>query len=118
MKHVLASAVSIGGLLGLLGCAPATGPAAVKSKIVEKLEKAGAGDVSAVSKESLRAWLVKNDQLAHEVDEMCKPIRETAEAAWGDTVEGRVCTVAHEIAMVRAPSDVKSDGRTFRAVPK
>lgn len=113
MKPNPASILCLVAFLMMAACAP-TGPIAPPSQIVEKVEKAGAGDLSTVSRESLRSWLAKHDQVAREVDEMCKPIRENAAASWGDTIEGRVCAAAREVAFFRS-APVKGDGRKFRA---
>jgi hypothetical protein len=80
------------------------------SAIVERVQEAGAGDVAAASPFSLDDWMRKHREIAFEVEKMCVPVRETADAQWGDTPEGRVCVAAHNAAMstYRSPRDGKA----------
>jgi hypothetical protein len=87
------------------------------SAIVEKLEKAGAGNLSTATTGSIQQWLGQRRSLADEVDAMCKPIRATAEARWADSTEGRICTAAQNLAFFRYKRR-EGDGETFRAGSK
>jgi len=80
--------------------------------IVEKAEQAGSGNLAAVSKDGMREWLGKHTDVAYQVDEMCKPVRQKATAQWADSTEGRLCTAARELAFWRS-GPVTSDGKTF-----
>ena len=80
------------------------------SDIVERVQQAGAGDVAAASALSLDDWMRKHRDLAVEVEKMCVPAREKADAQWGDTTEGKVCVAARNVAMstYRSPRDGKA----------
>lgn len=84
-----------------------------RSLIVEKAEKAGAGDLSTSSSQAMQQWLGKHREVAIEVENMCKPVRPGATAQWSDTTEGRLCAAAHELAFFRS-APAKGDGRVFR----
>ena len=84
-----------------------------RSAIVDKVEQAGAGSLSATPTDSIQQWLVKHRDLSHEVDEMCKGVRLKATAQWPDTTEGRVCAAARNIEVMRAVP-AQGDGRTFQ----
>jgi hypothetical protein len=84
-----------------------------RSPIVQKVEQAGSGDLSTVSTQGMQQWLGKHRDLATQVDEMCKPVREKAVAAWAGTTEGRLCTAARQLAFYRW-SPAQSDGRKFK----
>ena len=80
-------------LVGLLvGCRKKEPPSA----IVQKLEAAGAGDLSAASVNSIQQWLQQHEELALQVKKDCDQVRKSgsAPANWDDTTEGRVCTAA------------------------
>lgn len=80
-----------------------------RSAIVQKVQQAGAGDVAAASEFSLEDWMRRHTDVAVEVDKMCVPARQTADAKWGDSSEGRVCVAARNAAMgtYRSPRDGK-----------
>jgi len=84
-----------------------------RSAIVDRVEKAGSGSLSATPIDSIQQWLVKNRDLTHEVDEMCKGARLKATAQWAETTEGRVCTASRNIEIMRAVP-ARGDGRTFQ----
>src|SRR5690349_20589772 len=66
-----------------------------KSAIVQVMEQAGAGPVTAeTSSDAIRDWLRKHPQTAESINSRCKPIKEKAPASWGDSTEGRVCDAA------------------------
>ena len=82
------------------------------SPIVERVERAGSGSLTAVSKDGMREWLGKHKDMAYQADEMCKPIRVNATAQWADSTEGRLCAAARELAVWRA-GPVTGDGKTY-----
>jgi hypothetical protein len=79
------------------------------SAIVDRVRQAGAGDVAAASAFSLEDWMRKHRDVAVEVDKICVPAREKADAQWGDTTEAKVCVAARNAAMstYRSPRDGK-----------
>ena len=82
------------------------------SPIVEKVERAGSGSLTAVSKDGMREWLGKHKEMAYQVDETCKPVRQKATAHWADSTEGRLCTAARELAFWRS-GPVTSDEKKY-----
>jgi hypothetical protein len=82
------------------------------SPIVEKVEQAGSGSLTAVSKDGMREWLGKHKDVAYQADEMCKPVRLKATAQWAESTEGRLCTAARELAFLRS-GPVTSDDKTY-----
>jgi hypothetical protein len=91
----------------LAGCTPEP-----RSVIVEKVEQAGSGKLATVSTQAMQAWLGKHRDLSIQVDEMCKPVRQKADAQWTSTTEGRLCSAARQLAFFRW-SPAQSDGRKF-----
>ncbi len=87
-------------------------PKEPRSAIVEKVERAGAGNLSTASTPAIQEWLGKHRELADEVEGLCKPIRQRADAKWADSTEGRVCTAAHALAFFRFKPK-QGDGETF-----
>ena len=85
----------------------------VRSPIVEKAEKAGAGNLAQASPQAMQQWLGQHRQVAIEIENLCKPVRPGATAQWSDTTEGRLCAAAHELAFFRS-APAKGDGRVFR----
>jgi hypothetical protein len=102
---MMISGVAMGALL--TGCARE-----LRSAIVEKVEQAGSGDRSALSTRDVQQWLGNHPDLAVQVDEMCKPVREKATAQWQGSTEGRLCNAARQLAFYRW-SPAQSDGRKF-----
>jgi len=98
-------------LLGLLLVGCTKDP---PSEIVQKVEAAGAGDLQAASQQSIEDWFRKHSELAVEVREQCRPIREKAPAGWSNTTEGRVCNAAN-VASVFNFKERKGDGRGYQA---
>lgn len=82
------------------------------SPIVEKVEQAGSGTLTAVSKDGMREWLGKHKDVAYQADEMCKPVRLKATAQWAESTEGRLCAAAREVAFSR-PGPVTGDDKTY-----
>ena len=110
MQQLRTSAVAFGWivLLTTFSCSrPEPG-----SPIVEKVERAGSGSLTAVSKDGMREWLGKHKDVAYQVDEMCKPVREKATAQWAESTEGRLCTASRELAFFRS-GPVTSDDKTY-----
>ena len=69
------------------------------SEIVATVERAGAGDLSSTAGPQIEDWLRKHRDLAVQVDDKCKPVRDKADANWTATTEGRVCTAAKNASM-------------------
>jgi hypothetical protein len=83
-----------------------------RSAIVQKVDEGGCASLSGVSTDAIQKCLAQRRQLAIEVDQMCKPVRESAPAQWNDTTEGRVCAAARNLAFWRS-SPVQGDGKTY-----
>ncbi len=84
-----------------------------RSRIVEKAEKAGAGDLSTASSPAMQQWLGKHREVAIGIETICKPVRQSATAQWADTTEGRLCAASRELAFFRS-APARGDGRVFR----
>src|SRR6201993_3837110 len=69
------------------------------SEIVALVERAGSGDLSATPAPQIEDWLRKHRDLAVQVDDLCKPAGDKADANWATTTEGRVCTAAKNASM-------------------
>ena len=110
MQLLRTSAVAFGWLVVLttLSCSRPE----PSSPIVEKVEQAGSGGLTAVSKDGMREWLGKHKDVAYQADEMCKPVRLKATAQWAESTEGRLCTAARELAFWRS-GPVTSDHKTY-----
>jgi hypothetical protein len=83
-----------------------------RSPIVEKVEQAGSGSLAGVSKDSMREWLGKHKEMAYQVDEVCKPVRQKATAQWAESTEGKLCIAARELAFWRS-GPVTSDEKKY-----
>ena len=90
----------------------AGGAPTADSDIIRKVQAAGAGDVSSVSPQALEQWFTHHTNVAVEIANACMPIRKSANAAWGDSVEGKVCTAAVGPATF-APLTVKGSGKKY-----
>ena len=92
----------------LVGCHKKEPP----SLIVQRLEAAGAGDVSAESVNSIQQWLQEHENLAMQTKKDCDQVRKsgTTQADWADTTEGRVCTAAANTSFYHP---YKGDNKTF-----
>ena len=110
MQLLRTSAVAFGWLVVLttLSCSRPE----PSSPIVEKVEQAGSGGLTAVSKDGMREWLGKHKDVAYQADEMCKPVRLNATAQWAESTEGRLCAAARELAFSRS-GPVTSDDKTY-----
>ena len=64
------------------------------SAIVQKVEAAGSGDLSAASFDSIEQWFLKHQEVGSQTKKACLPIQEKAPAGWAETTEGRVCRAA------------------------
>ena len=100
------------GCLMVLAALCSCGRSEPSSPIVQEMEQAGAGNLQNVSKEAMQEWLAKHKEIAHQVDDMCRPVREKATAQWTDTTEGRLCIAARERAFWRS-RPVTSDDKTY-----
>jgi hypothetical protein len=69
-----------------------------RSPIIGKVEQAGSGNLTAVSKDGMREWLGKHKDVAYQVDEMCKPVRQKATAEWAESTERRQIQEMNRIA--------------------
>jgi hypothetical protein len=111
MQRLRKRAIAYGCLIGLTGLI-ACGRSEPRSQIVETAERAGSGKLSTVSKDAMREWLGKHKDVAYQVDDMCKTVRQNATAQWADSTEGRLCTAARELAFLR-PGPLTSDHKTY-----
>jgi hypothetical protein len=110
MRSLLPSSLrAILPVLTLLLLGSACRKAEPPSAIVNRVREAGAGDVMAASEAGIEDWLRKYQDLAVQVNAMCAPARQNANAEWGDTTEGKVCLAARNAAMstYRSPRDGK-----------
>lgn len=89
-----------------------------KSAIVDQLKTAGAGDVSASSVDSLKLWLANHKDLARSLAPQCNQARKAADAHWGDTTEGRVCTADAQVEFFDVQQPVQAGGSSFGEVGK
>ena len=92
MRKLTVAALGFGTLL-IAGCRPSE----PKSAIVDQLKTAGVGDVSTTSVDSLKLWLANHKDLARSLAPQCVQARKTADAHWGDTTEGHVCTADAQV---------------------
>src|SRR5271166_1543136 len=111
MRRLLKQAIPYGCLIALVGLF-ACNRSEPNSSIVEKAMQAGSGNLAAVSKDGMREWLGKHKDVAYQVDEMCKPVRQKAPAQWAESTEGRLCTAARELAFWRG-GPVTSAAKTY-----
>ena len=111
MRQLRKRAITYGCSLVLVGLLACSRPEP-RSPIVEKVEQAGSGNLAAVPKDGMREWLAKHKDVAYRVDEMCKPVRQKATAQWAESTEGRLCTVARELAFWRS-GHVTGDDKTY-----
>ena len=111
MQQLRKRAVAYGGLVVLTGLFACSGPE-TSSPIIEKVEQAGSGSLTAVSKDGMREWLGKHKDVAYQADEMCKPVRLNSTAQWAESTEGRLCGAARELAFSRS-GPVTSDDKTY-----
>ena len=65
-----------------------------RSAIVERVEAAGAGDLTSASFDSIEQWFLKHQDVGSQTKKECLPIQEKAPAGWAETTEGRVCRAA------------------------
>jgi hypothetical protein len=107
MQQLRTSAVAFGWLATFSCSRPEP-----NSPIVEKVERAGSGSLTAVSKDGMREWLGKHKDVAYQADEMCKPVRLNSTAQWAESTEGRLCAAARELAFSRS-GPVTSDDKTY-----
>jgi hypothetical protein len=101
------SVLILGLVLFTIGCAREP-----RTPIVVKVQQGGCGSLDGVTTDAIQKCLAARRQLAIEVDEMCKPVRQNATAQWHDSTEGRVCTAARNLAFFRS-APVQGDGKTY-----
>ena len=82
-------------LIALGGCSVRERPSA----IVQRAEAAGSGRLDSASSLAMQSWLERHRDVAAELDRMCAPVREKAQAEWQDTTEGRVCAASRNVVM-------------------
>jgi len=111
MRQLRKRAIAYGCLIVLTGLCACSRPEP-RSTIVEKVEQAGSGHLATIPADAMREWLGKHKEVAYQVDEMCKPVRQTATAQWTGSTEGRLCTAARELAFWRV-GPVTSDDKTY-----
>jgi hypothetical protein len=111
MRQLREGALANGCLAVLVGLSACSRPEP-RSSIVERVEQAGSGNLAVVSKDGMREWLGKHKDVAYQVDEMCKPVRQKAMAQWAESTEGRLCTSTRELAFWRS-GPVTSDDKTY-----
>jgi hypothetical protein len=92
-RFVLRITLCLGLLLFGSACIKPT-PPEPHSEIVATVEQAGSGDLSSTAAPQIEDWLRKHRDLAVQVDDLCKPARDNADANWAKGTEGRVCTAA------------------------
>ena len=68
------------------------------SEVVQILEKAGAGNVSAAAVGSLTRWLEQRPALALQLNDLCAGVRKNSMAQWPETAEGRACEATARVA--------------------
>jgi hypothetical protein len=107
MKHVTALGIPFVLILLTTGCTREP-----RTAIVAKVGQGGCGSLDVVTTDAIQKCLGARRQLAIEVDEMCKPIREKAPAQWHDSTEGRVCAAARNLAFWRS-GPVQGDGKKY-----
>jgi hypothetical protein len=111
MRQLRRRAIAYGCSVVLAGLSACSRPEP-RSTIVGKVEQAGSGNLAAVSKDGMREWLGDHKDVAYQVDEMCKPVRQKATAQWAESTEGRLCTAARELAFFRS-GPVTGDDKTY-----
>jgi hypothetical protein len=104
-------------LVGFLMLAACTRLSERRTPLVEKVEKAGAGDLSTASSDAMTRWLEDHQQIAAEVNQECEPLRVKATAAWNNSTEGRLCQAA-AVAKFFNSTPSKGDGKTYQAGTK
>jgi hypothetical protein len=65
-----------------------------RSAIVERVEAAGAGDLTSASFDSIEQWFLKHQDVGWQTKKECMAIQNNAPAGWAETTEGRVCRAA------------------------
>jgi hypothetical protein len=89
MRVLLAVALTV-----LAGCSISERPSA----IVQRAETAGSGNLASASVQGMQSWLERHRDVAADLDRMCAPVREKANAEWLDTTEGRLCIASRNVA--------------------
>ena len=95
-------------------CAVSCARREAPSRIVQALERAGAGELGSSSSLAIESWFRDHRQTAVAVDAQCRPVRERSPAGWHDGTEGRVCQAARNVAMF-VQERRQSSGQKFQA---
>ena len=90
MRRIVWMVVSSVVVLAMCSCKKKEPPSA----IVERVEAAGAGDLTSASFDSIEQWFLKHQDVGWQTKKECLPIQEKAPAGWAETTEGRVCRAA------------------------
>jgi hypothetical protein len=107
-RRVVIKAAAVGLAAANLGCPLFEAPDP-PSRVVERVERAGAGDVRTASNEALQMWFNKRGDLAVEVTRLCAT--SAAERMPGRT-EARVCASARLSAFFTFVP-YKGDGKSY-----
>ena len=65
-----------------------------KSKIVQEVEAAGAGDLYRATEVSIVGWFNTRRVFAKKISQECAPMSKKAPANWAQTTEGKTCSAA------------------------
>jgi hypothetical protein len=110
MKRAWMAVLILGLVVEFVGCKKTEPP----SLIVNKLEDAGAGDLSNSSSDDIARWMSHHwddrKEVILEVKKACLAIRDSRPVNWQETTEGRVCKAAYG-ASVRIP--LQTDDKKF-----
>jgi hypothetical protein len=92
-----------------------------RSRIVTRVEKAGAGDLRSASTSAMVQWFNRHPDVATEAERLCKQVRDQVPAKWPETTEGRVCNAATQVAgfiQWRRDLEINNDHKTFQGGSK
>lgn len=98
-------------IIGLAVAVPGCEPVEAPSRIVERVERAGAGDVRHASEAGLGMFFSSRPELATEVSRMCKD--RSAEAGVPGKTEARICSAAGPVAFFRFVPAKPGQGKSF-----
>jgi hypothetical protein len=68
------------------------------SEILRKTAECGVGNPTGASYVAMQDWFSHHRTCATAIDEICRPVRQSAPARWIDSTEGRICTAASSVA--------------------
>jgi hypothetical protein len=78
-------------VVGLAGCHPTPPYSAQTSEIVQQVEAAGAGDVAQLQVQELMLFFDTHARLAARLQPLCVAKKQTGDATWVASPEGKVC---------------------------